>query len=203
MRSLNFISSAALALVVASVLSTDFPIANAQELTEYKYDARGRLITTVDPKAHTDYALDKADNRETVQQRKLFGTSWLATALPHNVGYADRGGWAASVSNGSGHMTYGPYTTGVPVGSRVATWKMMIDVVDGANDNIVTIDVYDATADQILGAETIQRNEWHRNLTYPMFEVPFVFDASRAGHSIELRTWYHAGAYVRVQKIGY
>lgn len=178
--------------------------AEAQDLTTYEYDALGRLVGTVDTTARTNYDYDDAANRDNVTQRFLFPVSWQATALPHNVGYADGDGWAANVTLSAQHMTYGPYTTGVPAGSHVAVWRVMIDSTAGAaTDNIVTIDVYDATAGQILAIETLNRGQWVGNMTYQMFELPFQFDASRVGHVIELRTFYHRNAYVRVQKIGY
>jgi YD repeat-containing protein len=187
----------------AALLLFGAPSASSQELTQYQYDAQGRLVSTIDEAAHTDYSYDNASNRQQVDQRVLFNASWLATALPHNVGFPDAGGWAAQVALGAGHMTYGPYTTSLPAGSHVAVWQIMIDAINGANDNIVTIDVYDATAGEVLAIETFQRNEWLGNLTYQMFEVPFIITPARVGHSIELRTFYHANSYVRVQKIGY
>lgn len=177
---------------------------SAQDLTTYEYDALGRLVVTVDEKARTDYDYDDAANRERVTQRFLFPVSWQAALLPHNVGYADADGWAANVAMSAQHMTYGPYTTAVPAGSHVATWRLMIDNVSGlASDNIVTIDVYDATAGQILAIDTLERGQWIRGMTYQVFELPFVIDSSRIGHALELRTFYHASAFVRVQKIGY
>lgn len=178
--------------------------AKAQELTVYDYDALGRLVATVDETARTDYEYDDANNRDEVVQRILFANSWQATALPHNVGYVDGGGWAADTSLSSQHMTYGPYTTSVPSGSHVAVWRAMIDVVAGApDDNVITIDVYDATAGQILAIKTIQREDWIADLTYQMFELAFEIDSSRIGHAVELRTFYHSNSYVRLDKIGY
>ena len=121
-----------------------------------------------------------------------------------NTGYAQADGWAADVNQPSQHITYGPYANNIAIGSNVAVWSMMIDVVDAApEDNVVTIDVYDATAGEILAIETIERKQWLSSFTYQMFELPFQFDASRAGHAVELRTYYHATSYVRIQRIGY
>ncbi len=180
-----------------------FTGASAQQLTTYEYDARGRLVATVDAEARTDYDYDDADNRENVTRQTLFPNNWLATSLPHNVGYAEGGGWAADVTLTSNHMTYGPYATDIAVGNNVAVWRVMIDAVAGPNDNIITVDVYDATAGEILEIVTFERNQWAADFTYQMFEVPFVFDAARAGHAVEFRTYYHSNAYVRVQRIGY
>lgn len=178
--------------------------AEAQDLTTYEYDSLGRLVGTVDAKARTNYDYDDAANRERVTQRFLFPVSWQAAALPHNIGYAEADGWAANVTMGAQHMTYGPYTTAIPAGSHVAVWRVMIDVVDGAPaDNIITIDVFDATTGQILAIETLERRQWVSSMAYQIFEIPFEFDASRVGHAVELRTFYHSNAYVRVQKIGY
>jgi YD repeat-containing protein len=199
MRRRFFLASTSLAAMTCAV------VVSAQSSTEtYSYDALGRLVATVDAKARTNYDYDDAANRERVTQRFLFPVSWQAAALPHNIGYAEADGWAANVTMGAQHMTYGPYTTAIPAGSHVAVWRVMIDSVAGpANDNIITIDVFDATTGQVLAIETLERRQWVSNMTYQVFEIPFEFDASRVGHAVELRTFYHSGAYVRVQKIGY
>jgi len=176
----------------------------AQSSTElYEYDALGRVLTVTDDAARTDYDYDDAGNRTQVDKQLLFTGFWLASNLPHLVGYADQDGWAANVNTGIGHMTYGPYVTNIPAGARTAVWHAMIDVVNGWSDDVVTIDVYDATADEILAVRTLTRNEWHSEMNYQIFELPFQLGSARAGHAIELRTFYHANAFTRVQKIGY
>lgn len=70
-------------------------------------------------------------------------------------------------------------------------------------DEIIAIDVYDSTANVILGIRHIRRNEWMVTNTYQVFEVPFTKISSSVSNLIEFRVWHYRGAYVRVQKIGF
>jgi hypothetical protein len=49
----------------------------------------------------------------------------------------------------------------------------------------------------------VTRQQWAAGMAYQVFELPFTLDTSRAGHAIELRTYYQNHAYLRVEKIGY
>jgi YD repeat-containing protein len=177
----------------------------AQSATTYQYDGRGRLVAVKNGTgAKTTYSHDRADNRITLTTQLQLGTAWEGESLPHQVGYAEANGWAANVTLLPGYLTYGPYTTGVPTGSRVATWRALIDVRDHPdNSPVVTLDVYDATSGQQLAARTLTRHSWAASQAYEVFELPFILDASRAGHALEMRTFYHGAAYARVDKIGY
>lgn len=63
------------------------------------------------------------------------------------------------------HMTYGSYITGVPAGSYVAVRRVMIDSTAGtATDNIVTMDVYDATAGPDPCDQDPQSRRWVGNM---------------------------------------
>lgn len=179
--------------------------AMAQNATLYTYDARGRLTQVQDGAGtKSTYALDRADNRSNVTVQNQFSVSWEAQSLPHQIGYADSGGWAANVTLSPGYLTYGPYTQSVPLGSRVGVWRMMIDVSNVAdNSAVATIDVNDATTMQQLASKTLYRHDWVAGYAYQIFELPFTIDSTRVGHMIELRTYYNGAAYLRVEKIGY
>lgn len=175
---------------------------------QYSYDAKGRLTQVQRGSGVlSKYALDKADNRSQLQVALQFSTNWLATSssIYHAVGFAEPwGGWAANVSNPVGALTYGPYTTSVPVGNRAAAWRLMIDAPSGpASDVVVNIEVYDTTAAQVLATRSILRKEFVFPMAYQTFELPFVMSTARAGHQLEFRTYYAKTAYVNVQKIGY
>ena len=60
-----------------------------------------------------------------------------------------------------------------------------------------------ATTGTQLAARTVARKDWGVAGAYVVHELPFTLDASRAGHSIELRTFFLPNAYVRIDKIGY
>lgn len=176
----------------------------AQNAYLYSYDARGRLTRAADSNGFVaNYTLDKADNRSNVQTYNQFATFFSAISLPHQVGFAEAGAWAANSQTGGAYMTYGPYTTAMPTGSRVGAWRVLIDDNVASNVPVITIDVWDATTGTQLAVRTVYRSEWPVANNYVVQELPFTLDASRAGHAIELRTFHHATAHVRVEKIGY
>lgn len=180
-------------------------VAHAQSATTYSYDARGRLVGVNDGiGTKSNYTLDKADNRSNVTTQLQFAASWEAESLPHVIGYADGNGWAANVTISPNFLTYGPYTSTIPVGSHVAVWRMMIDVSNAPdNSAVATIDINDATTMQQLASKTLYRHDWVAGYAYQVFELPFTLDSTRAGHAIEIRTYYIGAAYLRVDKLGY
>jgi len=130
---------------------------------------------------------------------------WNAVDLPHAAGFLHENSWAMSTDQppATGHMVYGPYTTSIPTGNRVATFRISIDQHVGPDASVLGIDVHDATAGEALGIRWLSRSAWTSNYNYQMFEVPFSFPASRAGHQIEFRIWYVGNAWVQVSRIGY
>lgn len=175
-----------------------------QTITQYSYDALGRLTRVDRPTSAVIYAYDAAGNRSSVSSVNPYATYWEAEALWHNTGYADADGWAANTGNISHHMVFGPWTSAVPAGSRTAAFRLMIgSLAGGAADSIAVIDIYDATAGQILASDTLQRQRWVSQLTYQTFELPFTMDVSRSGHLIEFRVYYIGGAYIRADKLGF
>lgn len=178
---------------------------DAQTVITYGYNARGELTAVRDGQGvRSDYQNDAASNRTRLRTVKQFQTVWEAEALPHGSGYADADGWAANVNTNKGHITYGPYTTNVSTGQRVAVWRLLIDE-SGTSDNsvVVTLDVWDASTGEQVAVRSISRHDWSASMRYQVFELPFNMDGSRAGHSMEIRTYYNGSAYVRVDKVGY
>lgn len=109
-----------------------------------------------------------------------FPTAWEAEALPHVIGYADSNGWASNVTISPNYMTYGPYSSVTP-GTRVGTWRALIDVRDHPdNSAVITLDVWDATTGQQLASRTLTRHSWAAGNAYQVFELPFTLDSARA-----------------------
>jgi YD repeat-containing protein len=197
-----FSGKSLLACGLSLVFST--PELSAQSTNTYNYDARGRLTAFRDGLgAKSDYAFDKVDNRASLAAQKQFSTAWEAEVLPHQVGFADTGGWAANVNTPTGAIVYGPYSSTTPVGSRVATVRALVDVVNASDATIIYMDVYDATAAEQIAGLHIKRKDWLAPMSYQVFELPFEWPASRAGHLIEIRAWYNGYAYTRVDKVGF
>lgn len=184
------------------------PSAFAQEAQTLEYDVHGRLVSayrdTSAGSTVTAYGLDNADNRAARSSGPVMTTSWEAEGLPHVIGFAEADGWAANINQPQHFMTYGPYTPDVPVGRRVAVWRMMVDWVDvSGSSTAIGLDVYDATTGEVLAVRGLSHASWRTPWTYQWFELPFEMDASRAGHLLEFRTWFVPIAHVRVDKIGY
>ena len=87
---------------------------------------------------------------------------------------------------------------------RLRRRRRLIDTVAVPdNSQILTLDVWDATAGQQLANRAVTRQQWKTSGNYEVFELPFTLPAAAAGHVLEMRTFFYAGAYVRVDKIGY
>lgn len=189
-----------LALCILTLSGTAF----AQQSTVYSYDVQGRLTAaTASTGTTAAYAYDPANNRTGKVAYQQMTAAWEAEALPHQIGFAEAEGWAANIYQPGGFLTYGPYTSAVPTGARVAVWSLMIDNYTADAGVVAVIDVWDATAGEQLAVRNLQRNEWHAAMAYEIFELPFPMDSSRAGHLIEFRTWFVPIVHLRADRIGY
>jgi len=117
------------------------------------------------------------------------------TDLEHGIGYLDGDGWAAATaSDVEGHMCYGPYTTDIPGGGHSARFRLMIDDNSADALPVVTVDVYDVDAGEILAIREILRTEFSATHTYQDLTLPF---DNTTGHSLEFRTYWHDVAWVK------
>lgn len=170
----------------------------------YRYDALGRLVSVQNADHKATYAFDQANNRSSVEVQKQFETSWSAASLPHSTGYAEYAGWGADIMQSPGYMTYGPYTNLVPVGARTATWRLMVDNSSYPDPQAVAVlDVNDATTGEVIASRSLSWRSFSVNWSYQVFELPFFIDSSRAGHILEIRTFYTARGHINVDRIGY
>lgn len=170
---------------------------------EYTYDSLGRLSKAQTGQGvKSSYSYDPASNRSSVIVNKDFEIGWEAENLPHAAGYAEYAGWGANPSVGAAHITYGPYTTNVAVGSRVAAWKILIKDNGDQNEDIAYLDVFDSTTGTILAGSAVKRNLFSATMTYKVIELPFILDSSRSGHSLEFRTYYTGVGTINIDKIG-
>ncbi|MGH7018226.1 MAG: hypothetical protein ACRED8_14250, partial [Caulobacteraceae bacterium] len=166
-------------------MGTFVTVSSTGPTTSYVYDARSDLTSAT-----------SADMSVSMQ-------AWEGPELPHGTGFADGTDWAANPSDAAGAMTYGPYTTMVPVGKNVAVWKLSIDSnapPDG--ETIVTHDINDATKSTVLASRVLQRTAWTAPNDFEFFYLPFTLPAADAGDLIEIRTWFEPYATVKVQRLG-
>ena len=123
---------------------------------------------------------------------------WHFLNLPHQIGRTDGDGWSVNVTNdGPGYMQYGPYSNQIGVGSNTAAWDIAIDNNTAANDQVVRLDVFDATTGTVLAYHDVTRFEFNYTGNYQAFGVPFNLPQSRAGHQIEFRSYWYGTAYLR------
>lgn len=123
------------------------------------------------------------------------------TDLSHSTGAVDADGWSASTAaNTAGHLAYGPYAVDWGGGAGQAVFHVMIDDNTASDDLVVTLDVYDATAAQVIGQRAIHRRQFRDRSVYDRFAVNFDLQG-RAGHQMETRVVWLDNAYIRLDKV--
>ena len=115
----------------------------------------------------------------------------------HQTGVSAGNAWVAraGIDPTNKYMSYGPYTTDVPAGDRVATFRLQIDRNTGNNDRVVTIEVFDANTGRVLpgASRTLYRRDFGQGMRYQDFDVKFT---ASAGQKLEFRTFWHGSATV-------
>lgn len=115
--------------------------------------------------------------------------------LYHQIGRADADGWSVNVNDTPNrYLSYGPYTTAIPSGARTATFRLMLDNVTADNNQILTLDVYDAASGRVLATRTLTRQQFNAPFQYQDFDLNF---SANAGQMLEFRTYWHGSSYVR------
>lgn len=111
----------------------------------------------------------------------------------HNMGSANGTGWQVPSSAGAGHLTYGPYVSGLPAGLLTARFKLKVDNNIADNKNVVTVEVYRYTDNHVFGTRTITRREFLAANAAQEFTLPFYYDGVGA---LEFRVYVHGNSYV-------
>ncbi|NUN12158.1 MAG: hypothetical protein HUU55_00825 [Myxococcales bacterium] len=114
--------------------------------------------------------------------------------LAHVIGKAGVNGWEASTATDPpGHMSYGPYTLMIPSGPNTASFVLQIDNNSADTKKVVTLDVFDATDQQILASRDVFRNEFSGVFSDQIFNLNF---NPQANHSLEFRVYWHDIAWI-------
>lgn len=118
----------------------------------------------------------------------------------HQIGRQDGDGWSVNVASDAAgqYLNYGPYTTAVSAGNHSATFTVMADNVSADNNALIVLEVNDATTGTVLASRQVRRGEFTAAFTYNDFSVPFV---SPAGHTLEFRTRWIGGSYIKQDKV--
>ncbi len=145
-----------------------------------------------------------AQRRLTISDERPLTRTWVYEAesdLSHGIGRIDTDGWSASTHLDSpGSLAFGPYTSDWGVGHRRAYFRMLIDVSDESDEALITIDINDATLDEIMASRVITRADFDHALTYQDFDLAFNTEG-RAGHLMETRVTWHDRSYVRLDRV--
>jgi len=121
--------------------------------------------------------------------------------LRHEVGRAQDDGWSADTGpDQAGHMVFGPYDTHWPAGPLEAEFQLMVDVVDGPDGFVVTVDIFDSDTQEQLASLPVRRSAFRAPFAYQAFTLPFD-NRGRAGHAMEARVFWHDISYVRVDRV--
>ena len=139
--------------------------------------------------------------RRSMVQPKFTRVYEAENQLLHVVGRQEGNGWSANtVDDSPNHMAYGPYATDWPEAVLNVRFRLMIDVVSSMPEQVVSIDVYDATAGQVLVNRAVLRNEFAQPFMYQDFDIT-VDTSGRSGHAMETRVFFNDISYVRVDSV--
>jgi hypothetical protein len=125
------------------------------------------------------------------------------TDLSHHgdLGRAEADGWSASTgADDAGHMSYGPYAVDWGERSVQAVFELQVDNNTADDRVVVTVDVNDAAADQVVASREVRRREFRAPSRYQAFAVDASL-AGRAGHRMEARVYWHDVSYVKLDRV--
>lgn len=121
--------------------------------------------------------------------------------LRHHIGRQEANGWSV-VAGESGHMIFGPYTRALPHAPMAVNFVFMVDNNTAENHEVITFDVYDATAGEVLATRVVRRQELPTPFTWGIVSLGFDM-RFRAGHAIEARMYSHGISYIKFSHLSF
>jgi hypothetical protein len=116
----------------------------------------------------------------------------------HRIGRKDGLGWSVTPKDGANHLNFGPYTGIIAPGPNIATFRLMVGDNNSDNENVVNLDINDASGNRVLGELPVTRRQFDKPMTYQEFSLPFIApDHAR----LEFRTYAYGKAYVNQQQV--
>ena len=110
-------------------------------------------------------------------------------------------GWsAATAADAAGHLAFGPYATDWGALFATAVFRLQVDNNSADNLTVVTLDLYDATAGEIVALREVTRQQFNQAGTYQDFTVTADL-TGRAGHTMETRVYWHDIAYTKLDRV--
>lgn len=125
--------------------------------------------------------------------------AWDARSLPHAVGQWEADGWSVH-ANVQGHMVYGPYESRLPFAPLRAWFSLLVDNNSANNDPLMNVDIYDATAGQIVASRVIRRGEFSGAQQWQWFHLDFDW-RYRNGHQLETRVYTYGKSYIKLNQV--
>lgn len=145
------------------------------------------------------YARDKTGVTRIATLAESTTQTFEAENMYHQIGRADADGWSVNVTDTPNrYLSYGPYTTAIASGARTATFRLMLDNVTADNNQILTLDVYDASTGRILATRTLTRQQFTAAWQYQDFDLNF---SANAGQLLEFRTFWRGSSYARQDNV--
>lgn len=152
-------------------------------------------LRTPDGKLHIYYRFGPNLTKRSTLYPDAVGWKFEAEQLSHQIGRTEADGWAASTSDYSAaYLCYGPYTSVIQVGPRAAAFRLLVDNNTANNDQVVKLDVYDASAGRVLASRVIRRRDFTNTNRYQYFSL---FFTSPGPDLLEFRTYWYDTAYVK------
>lgn len=178
----------------------DFPLsffnpANSRLEYRVKYLGNSRLthhLTMLVPETTGIKALGGTSTNANDTVLKSFSP----TEVAHQVGSLSGGVWTVAASQGTGYLSYGPYTTAISAGVREASFALSIDNNSANGARVATVDVWDADAGVALAQRDIFRNEFRAINTLQNFTLEF---SNIAGRRLEFRVLVYGASQISLQ----
>jgi hypothetical protein len=121
--------------------------------------------------------------------------------LEQKMGQQEGDGWAVGPGQGSSdHLLYGPYATDWGEHAAQAVFWLATDSVSPSDELVVTLEVNDATTDEVISTRAVRRSDFRGAGGYERFGVN-VDLSGRGGHAFETRVHWPGHAYVRVDRV--
>jgi YD repeat-containing protein len=191
--------------------------------TVTQYDPLGQVIGVTDPAGSTttplsfgeiSMAVDANGHRKDSTRDGLGRASQVIehvrepqvlqeTQSSHQCGSQGTISWISpnATGNNACWLSFGPYWAPDSTGpNQVVRFRLSVDVVNGWDDTVATLDVWDASSGVQLARRDLRRNEFVGGIdNYSEFAL--IFDTTnRAGHALEYRISWSGTAKMQHEK---
>lgn len=97
-------------------------------------------------------------------------------------------------------MIYGPYDRSLPFAPLRAWFLMKVDNNWANNDDIVSLDIYDADLRVVVASRKVRRRDFSSSNQHQWFHLDFDWRGHN-GNALETRVYTHGNSYINVNSI--